>query len=155
MGGDQRILPGKSVPLRTPVDIDGTHRASLTMRAPLVRDQLAAAADAGSDLEVQTKLIGNLCEISPEGVGALTSFDFSRLLDVHADLAKPAEKPPLQLREPTVADQLEAERLGKSSPAEREITLFARLGGVDRETLEEMPMGDYAALQDVYRGFFS
>ena len=108
----------KTVPLRTAVEIDGSLRTSLTLRVPQVRDQLAAAANGGSDLQVQAALIGNLCEISPEGVAALTSFDFSRLLEVYGDLAAPAKRPPLELREPTVADQLEAERLGKSNPAE-------------------------------------
>lgn len=58
----------------------------------------------------------------------------------------------LTMREPTVDDQLTAEKV-KGSPAEREVTLFANLCEVAPGDIRGMSMRDYGRLQEAYRGF--
>ncbi|STQ91722.1 phage tail assembly protein [Iodobacter fluviatilis] len=55
----------------------------------------------------------------------------------------------LQLREPTVGDQLDVQVLGKSD-AEREQLMFARLCDCAPNDLRQLTLRDYKKLQDAY-----
>jgi len=59
----------------------------------------------------------------------------------------------LHLRRPKVRDRLAAEKMGKTD-AEKEIALIALLAEVTPETLYELDMADYSAVQQVLSGFF-
>jgi len=59
----------------------------------------------------------------------------------------------LHLRRPKVRDRLAADKLGKTD-AEKEIALIALLAEVTPETLHELDMADYTAVQQAFAGFF-
>jgi len=58
----------------------------------------------------------------------------------------------LHLRRPKVRDRLAAEKLGKTD-AEKELALIALLAEVTPETLHELDMADYTAVQQAFAGF--
>ena len=58
----------------------------------------------------------------------------------------------LTLRRPKVRDRLIVER-SHTSDAEKEVALMANLAGTTKEMIEELDLGDYAALQEVLQGF--
>ena len=60
----------------------------------------------------------------------------------------------LTMRRPKVRDSRDAAK-GGGTPADVEIRLFANLCEVSPEVVEEMDMGDYQRLQDLYTGFLS
>ena len=59
----------------------------------------------------------------------------------------------LTLREPRVCDQIEAQRLGKTS-AEQEVHLFAAISGVPAKSLRNMTLREYYKVQAAYGRFF-
>jgi len=59
----------------------------------------------------------------------------------------------LHLRRPKVRDRLAADKMGKTD-AEKEIALIAMLAEVTPETLHELDMADYSAVQQAFAGFF-
>nr|DAV41212.1 MAG TPA: tail assembly chaperone protein [Caudoviricetes sp.] len=58
----------------------------------------------------------------------------------------------LRMREPTVGDQLVAEKM-RGEPADRELTLFANLCEVMPDDLKRLPMRDYKRVQQAYSSF--
>ncbi len=60
----------------------------------------------------------------------------------------------IALRRPKVRDMLAVEKLEGSDGA-RELRLLANLAELPPETLEELDVADYQALQQVYAGFLS
>lgn len=58
----------------------------------------------------------------------------------------------MQMREPTVRDQLTFEKM-KGSEAEREMTLLGNLCEFSPEQLQELPVRDYRRLAAAYQGF--
>ncbi len=60
----------------------------------------------------------------------------------------------IALRRPKVRDMLAVEKLEGSEGA-RELRLLANLAELPPETLEELDVADYQALQQVYAGFLS
>jgi hypothetical protein len=58
----------------------------------------------------------------------------------------------LQMREPTVEDQLTAEESGKTQ-ARREVALFANLCEVSRDDIGRLPLKEYRQLQEAYEAF--
>ena len=59
----------------------------------------------------------------------------------------------LEMREPTVGDQLAVDKLG--SAAEKEIAMFANLCEVAPEVLHGLKLKQYGKLQDAYADFTS
>jgi hypothetical protein len=57
----------------------------------------------------------------------------------------------LTVRRQKVKDDLEIAAF--PTAAEKEVVLFARLAGVDREVIEEMDKADYGRFQDLVMGF--
>lgn len=75
------------------------------------------------------------------------------------ELAKPiniagVETKVLRMREPTVADQLVANKF-KGDDAEKELMIFANLCGIAPEDFHKMTMRDYTKVQKAYSGFFA
>ena len=60
----------------------------------------------------------------------------------------------LTMRRPKVRDQIAAEK-GGGSDAEKELRMFANLCEITPQSLEEMDMVDYKALQEAYVDFLS
>lgn len=58
----------------------------------------------------------------------------------------------LRMREPTVGDQLAAEKT-RGEPADRELALFANLCEISPDDLKKLPMRDYKRVQAAYSGF--
>lgn len=73
-----------SITLRKPLDIDGTKMPKLTMREPLVDDQLIMDATNGSAAVKEMTMIANLCGISIADVKRLTTRDYGRAQDAFA-----------------------------------------------------------------------
>lgn len=59
----------------------------------------------------------------------------------------------LNMRRPKVRDMLNAETGG--TDGEKEMRLFANLCDVAPDTIEQLDMADYLAVQEVYTGFLS
>lgn len=60
----------------------------------------------------------------------------------------------LTIRRPKVKDLREAEKAGAGA-SEQELSLFARLTGINPEDLDEMDLADYQKLQQRYSAFLS
>jgi hypothetical protein len=60
----------------------------------------------------------------------------------------------VEMRRPTVGD-MRAASMSAKTDEEREITLFARLCGMNPEDFDAMDMKDYGRLQEEYTGFLS
>lgn len=68
------------IPLSKPIDVDGTKLAELTMREPLVNDQLIAQETAGESMALtEVILFANLCEVPVDAVRFMRAKDFSKL----------------------------------------------------------------------------
>lgn len=68
------------VPLAYPVKVDGVECAQLVMRRPKGRDmKLARRASNGDDVEMDTILFANLCEVAPDVIDELDLADLKRL----------------------------------------------------------------------------
>ena len=72
---------------------------------------------------------------------------------LHPVLSDGTELRVLSLRRPKVRDLLLAAKLGDTDE-EREVRMFANLCEVPPETIEELDVADYRALQEEYRAFF-
>jgi hypothetical protein len=55
----------------------------LTLRRPKVRDMLASEKAKGSDGEKEVVLFANLCEVTPEEIGALDMIDYKQLQEAY------------------------------------------------------------------------
>ena len=60
----------------------------------------------------------------------------------------------LTMRRPKVRDMIAAEK-GAGSDAEKELRMFSNLCEITPQTIEEMDMIDYKAMQEAYVGFLS
>ena len=58
----------------------------------------------------------------------------------------------IKLHRPTIGDILEIQELDVSD-AEKELLLFEKLTGVPKETLRQLDIEDYQALQNAYSSF--
>ena len=68
------------VPLAFPVQIDGVQCAQLVMRRPKGRDmKLARRVSNGDDVEMDTILFANLCEVTPDVIDDLDLADLKRM----------------------------------------------------------------------------
>lgn len=66
------------VPLSRPIDIDGSKVKVLTMREPIVEDQLAVQG-AGGAADQEMALIANLCMVTAADLRKLPLRDYMRL----------------------------------------------------------------------------
>lgn len=67
------------ITLARPAKFDGVERTSLRMREPTVQDQLVSNSSKGDEGQREIAMLANLCEVSPEGVKALTLRNYKRL----------------------------------------------------------------------------
>ena len=74
-----------TVPLRYPVTHDGQKVSALRIRAPKVRDNLAAEKSGGIDAEKEIRQFSNLCEVAPEVIESLYLYDYKKLQDAYRD----------------------------------------------------------------------
>ncbi len=58
----------------------------------------------------------------------------------------------LTMREPLVRD-MRTSRKGESDPSSQEVVLFANLCEVTPDDIDALPIRDYDALQNAFRGF--
>lgn len=65
-----------------PLTIDGTEVKSVTMREPMVDDQLAVD-HIQSVGRSEVTIIANLCELAPDAIGALKMRQYGRLQDAY------------------------------------------------------------------------
>lgn len=84
----------------------------------------------------------------------------SDITTVKIPLSKPIEidgtqVTELQMREPLVQDQLQAEEQAGESRGMMEIILFANLCGIPFQYVKGMRIKDYAKMQKAYSGFTS
>ena len=61
------------------LNVDGEARASLTMREPLVEDQLVAAESSGSDAIKEITFMANLCGVAPSVIRKLPMRDYEKV----------------------------------------------------------------------------
>ncbi|WP_027390861.1 phage tail assembly protein [Chrysiogenes arsenatis] len=71
--------------LKHPITVDGAEVKVLTMRAPRVRDELAAAKSSKMQEERDVRLLANLCEVTPETIEELHIVDFKQLQEGYRD----------------------------------------------------------------------
>ncbi|QTI81503.1 phage tail assembly protein (plasmid) [Roseomonas marmotae] len=77
------------------------------------------------------------------------SIELSRPLDISG-----AKVSVLQMREPTVEDQLVADKMGGDN-RQTEIVLFANLCGVTPDDIKHMSLRDYRKVQQAFMGFIN
>jgi hypothetical protein len=68
-----------AITLSRPIEVNGATVSVVTMREPLVRDQLAAAKTKGDEAEREVSFFANLCEIDASALQSLTVRDYARL----------------------------------------------------------------------------
>lgn len=74
------IQEGKIViTLNSGIDIDGAKVKTLTMREPVVRDNLVADSIKGTDAQKEITMFANLCGLAPNDLDEMTQRDYSRL----------------------------------------------------------------------------
>ena len=78
-------MTGTTITLEYPVTVDGTTHTTLTMRRPKVRDERDAQRAGGTSGEMELRLFGNLCEVTPKVMEELNAADYDRLQDVYFD----------------------------------------------------------------------
>lgn len=72
------------ITLNKPIMVDGQERSELTMREPMVSDQiLAQSSDSPAQNEVQ--LFANLCDIPVESLTSMHLANYQRLQQAFAD----------------------------------------------------------------------
>lgn len=78
-----------TITLEEPVTVDGAEIASLAMRPPRARDQRDAQRAGGSAADIEFRLLGNLCEVSPEAIAELHMVDFLAVQNAYRDFTRP------------------------------------------------------------------
>jgi hypothetical protein len=68
-----------AITLSRPIEVNGATVSVVTMREPLVRDQLAASKGKGDEADKEVAFFANLCEIDPVGIQNLSMRDYKRL----------------------------------------------------------------------------
>lgn len=72
-----------SIALKRPIMIDGVKRTELTMREPLVSDQLAASEVKGSSAQQEIALFANLCQVSIDDIKAMTLKNYQQIQEAY------------------------------------------------------------------------
>lgn len=70
-----------TVTLRKGIDVDGASVKALTMREPIVADQIAAQSAPGGNAGAEVALIANLSQMTPDDIKKLTLHDYGRAQD--------------------------------------------------------------------------
>lgn len=73
----------KEIKLSRPIQISGANVTTLTMREPLVQDQLTIGEIAGSDARKELALFANLCGVAPGDLERLPMRDYGKLQDAY------------------------------------------------------------------------
>ena len=67
----------QTIKLTTPITMNGTQIAEVTLRRPKVRDRLAVERMGTTDAEKEVALIANLTELSKDTISELDLLDYS------------------------------------------------------------------------------
>ena len=81
----------QTIKLSTPINVDGVLTDSLTMREPLVEDNLAAIAGNKSPAVFEVDLFATLCGVSPQDFRKMTGKDYKRVQDAYVKLTTDEE----------------------------------------------------------------
>lgn len=68
-----------TIQLSRPVKVNGVEVTELTMREPLVLDQLAAAELGGSAAMQEINMAANLCDVTPDVLKSMPLKDYSKI----------------------------------------------------------------------------
>lgn len=79
----------EKIRLDNPIKIDGVAVHEISLRAPKVRDLIAASKKNVSESEREVNLIANLAEISPETVQDLDLRDYMKIQNWLKDFLSP------------------------------------------------------------------
>ena len=79
----------EKIKLDNPIKIDGVEVHEISLRAPKVRDLIAAGKKNISESEREVNLIANLAEISPETVQDLDLRDYMKIQNWLKDFLSP------------------------------------------------------------------
>lgn len=74
----------QTIELKHPVSVAGSEIASLSMRRPKVKDQLAADKADGGNAEKEIRLFANLCEVQPAVIEELDLADYRQVQEVYS-----------------------------------------------------------------------
>lgn len=142
---------------------------TVTLREPLLADQVAAMRDGGIEMEVERRLVAACSGLSVATLGAFAFLDWLRVEEaVWAFIGAPAlEQDPaapvrltrsyagieaLELREPTLDDVI-LSRVDGGSEIERDRRLASILSGVPETALDGFGMVDWHAVEARLLGF--
>jgi hypothetical protein len=78
-------MPPRTIPLRTPLRIGDETRSVLTMREPLLEDQLAVTKPGMSTAELEVALIARLADVPAEALRRHPLRDYQALSAALAD----------------------------------------------------------------------
>lgn len=77
--------PTVTINLSRPVVMGAATVSALTMREPLVSDQLAHSKMSGNEAEKEIGLFANLCDVAPPDIHSLPMTDYVKLQKAYAD----------------------------------------------------------------------
>ena len=63
--------------------------SEVTMRLPLVKDARIAENSGGTQVEKELRMIGNLCELSPDDLDRMAMSDYTLLQKQYVDFTSP------------------------------------------------------------------
>lgn len=78
----------KKITLKRAIEIDGVAVTELTMREPLVSDQLAVESAASTVAQQEIAIIANLCEVAPVAIKSLTMRDYKKVQTAYMDFTE-------------------------------------------------------------------
>ncbi len=73
-----------TIELKHPVTVAGREIASLALRRPKVKDQLAAEKASGGNAEKEIRLFANLCEVEPAVIEELDLADYRQVQEAYS-----------------------------------------------------------------------
>ena len=74
----------KPIELSRAITVDGVETKTLTMREPLVMDQIAASEMSGSSAKQEVALFANLCEVPVEALHQVPLKDYVKLQEAYS-----------------------------------------------------------------------
>ena len=69
----------KTITLKKAIEVDGVAVTELTMREPLVSDQLAVENSGATIAQQEVAIIANLCDVAPVAIKSLTMRDYKKV----------------------------------------------------------------------------
>ena len=169
-----------TVPIDVGIEVDGKEIDSVTLRRPVLEDELAARTAAPTPLDAEPYLMAALAGLPPETMHDMALGDYQRVLSTYAERFFHADPPPprgdqvplsaslaldvplevdgelraaLSIRRPRLRDDLDAQRAA-SSRIDTECVLMANLTEVPPDAMRRIFLGDFTRLQRLYLASF-